>query len=552
MLALSIRYDDAFIAYLNGEEILRAGVGKGSGPTASGVAVRAAPGGPVFFEIKYPPHLLREGENVLAIEGHNANADSPGFTLEPRLLVLKRTDEAGNGLLGETANSPVGADYAPASRALVVMDRHSGRLLWTRPARYSFRHNAIAAAAGKIFCIDRMTRRKLEYIRRRGYEVREEPTLYALDARTGSVIWQTTENVFGTWLGYSEEYGILLEAGSAHRDRAPDEATRGLVARTGSDGRELWRSARQYAGPCLLHHDTVFTQNDALSLVTGEPRLRAHPLTGEAVPWTFSRNYGCNTVIGSENLLTFRSAAAGFYDLIAAAGTGNLGGFKSGCTSNLVVADGVLNAPDYTRTCSCSYQNQCSLALVHDPTAEVWTFTDLTWSGARIRRVGINFGAPGDRLAEDGVLWLDYPSVGGPSPEVPVSVHGQTLRYFRRHSSRVDGSGLPWVAASGVSGCERLTIGLAKKATAKRPYTVRLHFAEPRSGTATGQRVFDVSLQGRTVLENFDIAEAAGGPRRAVVRQFRSVGLSDELVLGLEPRAGTPVLCGVELTEETE
>lgn len=44
-------------------------------------------------------------------------------------------------------------------------------------------------------------------------------------------------------------------------------------------------------------------------------------------------------------MLTFRSGAAGFYDLLNEGGTGNLGGFKSGCTSNLVVADGVLNVP---------------------------------------------------------------------------------------------------------------------------------------------------------------------------------------------------------------
>ena len=43
-------------------------------------------------------------------------------------------------------------------------------------------------------------------------------------------------------------------------------------------------------------------------------------------------------------MLTFRSGAAGYYDLLNDGGTGNFGGFKSGCTSNLVVANGVLNA----------------------------------------------------------------------------------------------------------------------------------------------------------------------------------------------------------------
>ena len=37
---------------------------------------------------------------------------------------------------------------------LVAMDRHSGEILWTRRAEYGFRHNALVAAAGKVFCID--------------------------------------------------------------------------------------------------------------------------------------------------------------------------------------------------------------------------------------------------------------------------------------------------------------------------------------------------------------------------------------------------------------
>ena len=83
--------------------------------------------------------------------------------------------------------------------------------------------------------------------------------------------------------------------------------------------------------------------------------------------WTWARTYGCNTPAASENLLTFRSGAAGYYDLCNDGGTGNLGGFRSGCTNNLIVAGGLLTAADYTRTCTCSYQNQASLALVPMP-----------------------------------------------------------------------------------------------------------------------------------------------------------------------------------------
>lgn len=151
--------------------------------------------------------------------------------------------------------------------------------------------------------------------------------------------------------------------------------------------------------------------------------------------WNFTRTYGCNTCVASEHLLTFRSGAAGFYDLSNLGGTGNLGGFKSGCTSNLIAADGALNAPDYTRTCSCPYQNQTSLALVHMPEIELWTYNAYGLapkSPARVRRLGVNFGAPGDRRSEDGLLWIEYPVVNGTSPKVPIEVEGR-LKWIRHN-----------------------------------------------------------------------------------------------------------------------
>jgi hypothetical protein len=53
-------------------------------------------------------------------------------------------------------------------------------------------------------------------------------------------------------------------------------------------------------------------------------------------------------------------------------------------------------------------------------------------------------------------------------------------------------------------------------------YTVRLHFAEVYFTTA-GERVFNVAINGTNVLSNFDIVAAAGGPNRAVVRDFTAV-----------------------------
>lgn len=51
------------------------------------------------------------------------------------------------------------------------------------------------------------------------------------------------------------------------------------------------------------------------------------------------------------------------------------------------------------------------------------------------------------------------------------------------------------------------------------PYQVRLHFAE-NTWTAAGQRVFNMLLNGKTVLTDFDVFAAAGGANKAVVKEF--------------------------------
>ena len=91
-LVLAIRYDDAFIAYLNGREVLRVGVGRGRGATAAKVKGHEAKDYE-RFELAEAAALLRAGTNVLAIEGHNDGATSSDFSLDPYLV----RDAAGAG-----------------------------------------------------------------------------------------------------------------------------------------------------------------------------------------------------------------------------------------------------------------------------------------------------------------------------------------------------------------------------------------------------------------------------------------------------------------------
>jgi hypothetical protein len=243
--------------------------------------------------------------------------------------------------------------------------------------------------------------------------------------------------------------------------------------------------------------------------------------------------YGCNTAVGSEHLLTFRSGAAGFYDLAGDSGTGNFGGFKSSCTANLIVADGVLNAPDYTRTCSCAYQNQTSLAMIHMPEAEFWTFDGLHRPG----RMGINFAAPGNRRAPNGTLWTSRHAA-----KLEPTEH----RYFRFHSSLVAGGQLKWIAASGLAGVTKIAIPAEKG----KSYAVNLHFLEPDNITK-GDRVFNVAIQGKTVLADFDVTAEAKGSRRAIVKQFTTTATGKQIVIELLPKTKRPtIISGVEIVAQ--
>jgi len=65
-----------------------------------------------------------------------------------------------------------------------------------------------------------------------------------------------------------------------------------------------------------------------------------------------------------------------------------------------------------------------------------------------------------------------------------------------------------------------------------------------------------VKLQDKTVLENFDVAKEAGGPNRAVVREFNGVIASATMKLEMIPKVKeltektAPIISGIEVFAE--
>lgn len=83
-------------------------------------------------------------------------------------------------------------------------------------------------------------------------------------------------------------------------------------------------------------------------------------------------------------------------------------------------------------------------------------------------------------------------------------------------------------------------------------YTVRLHFAETYEGImGPGERVFSVTINGKTALEDFDVIDAAGEPEKPVVKEFKAVKVTDgKLAIEFIPDIENPEINGIEVFSE--
>jgi fibronectin type 3 domain-containing protein len=87
--------------------------------------------------------------------------------------------------------------------------------------------------------------------------------------------------------------------------------------------------------------------------------------------------------------------------------------------------------------------------------------------------------------------------------------------------------------------------------TANGSYTVRLHFCE-NYNSGSGQRVFNVAINGTTVLTNFDIYATTGGQHIANIQQFtENANSSGQMVVEFTTVTGNALINGVEITSAT-
>ncbi|MFC2116499.1 PQQ-binding-like beta-propeller repeat protein, partial [Bacteroidota bacterium] len=502
-------------------------------------------------------HLLdiRTGELVKSFSTGDANTERLGYIgVYEKCLILGNNFSRYPSMPSENIEPKKivfhNFDYT-ASKELIVMDRFSGKKLWSIPANHGFLHNSVIAGDGMLFCLDKLPQDHETKLKRRGEDQPSGSRMLYLDVKTGEKIYEDTNNIFGSWLGYSSEYKLLLQANRPSRDMLSGEEGKRMMVYNVTTKDTLWDKPIIYSNPPIISGDKIYTEEEGFSLITGEPLYEKDLITGEEIIWNYKREYGCGYVVASEHLLTFRSASAGFVNLDVFEGTGSLGGFKAGCSANLIVANGVLNSPDYTRTCQCSYQNQTSLALINMPWMTYWTYSNYRWSGKQINKLGINLNAPGDRTSDRNILWLGFPYVAGASPE--ISIRLDTIDYceIRKDPISINSENTPWISASSIEGIRSLEVTLSKEPTAEEAlYSINLYFSEPEK-TENGERIFDVAIQGQKVMEDFDIIRETGKEDKELVRSFSGIRAGRTLTIEMFPKKGNTILSGIELAKES-
>jgi outer membrane protein assembly factor BamB len=503
---------------------------------------------------------------------------------------LARAELQRSGELWRSADFPVwGSEQTPrgsvttrmmVSDSVFAIDPESAKPLWVHRGK-GIPQISITVGDGTVYLVengvtpeqkaaaisekDSLTRKGL-------YEVGDEAKLgkgiedvrlvVALDLATGQRLWARALDLTGCGgdkMGTAYQDGMLVFLGHfSNHDKAffasNELRWRRITTVDAKTGEMAWSRPLNYLRRPLIVGDTIIIEPRACDLRTGRIKMRAHPISGEPVPWEFYRpGHCCSITSASPNCMYYRSYCGAIYDLKRDAGLTLFGAIRPGCWLNMIAANGLLMMPEYSSGCTCSFPLRCSVAMkpsARQADAE-WTVFITHGPETPVRHLAVNFGAPGDRPDESGTMWFAWPrpqarDQRGTTYGVTFGVGQEILPgmgYFGRdvQGNAIGNTDRPWLFTSGCVGLIKCELPLIDDIWSDRPgvYTVRLGFAAPEAD-APGQRVFDIKLQGRTVAEGIDIVKAAGGPNKVAMKEFKSVPVANRLKIELVPKASGP------------
>lgn len=474
---------------------------------------------------------------------------------------------AGNTLFGSQGVRPT------VSERIFALDVESGKPRWVYEGK-QIPHNTIALSDGRLLFIDgNATKSEREDLlasvpaeERAAADVR---LVVALDVQTGQTVWKKPMNLGfcggGNLAAMASRgklvvFGVYLDGHYWKQFFAGSFADRRVAVLDATDGRLLWSKPVGYRVRPIIVGDTLHAEPWAFDLATGKDRTRVHPVTGETERWQFARpGHHCGCPNAAPHCLFFRSWCLGYYDLVADYGTMHFGAQRPGCWINFLPAGGLLLVPEASAGCMCPFPNMCTVAFKPAGAQKGWGYFSSPGPMTPVQRLAINLGAAGDRRDESGRLWLGYPRpTGSLVLQLKLDTAFVSGGAFEARSSfytPISGAKDPWLFTSAARGLTRCAIPILGRGDGTAVYGVRLGFSDP-DNDRPGVRLFDVKLQGKTVLSDFDVAAAAGGRDKAVFREFQGIEVADNLLVELVPKTSkptpdrAPILQAVEIVRE--
>lgn len=473
-----------------------------------------------------------------------------------------------------------------ATDGIFAIDLKTKEHLWNY-AGQSISHHTIAIGPDKIFFIDSTitSEERAEILRRDKTELQTlegetrkiaEDRLknadlrrtVAINALTGKVLWKEAVDVTdcseigigGGKLTLMYHDGTLILGGANANGHYWSQFVKGeferrrLVALSAEDGYKLWAKDANYRHRPIIIGGRVLAEPWAFDLKTGIQYTRQHPLTGKEVPWSIMRTgHHCGMLTGSESgMLMFRSGATGFYDMNTDEGTRHFAGHRLGCWINAIVANGLVLIPEASAGCVCQFSIASTIVMEPREARRPWTIYSAVGEQTPVKNMSINLGAPGDRRAVDGTIWFSYPrykayqetSLGLELDLQAKFATGGGYKSENEYSIDVKGPAPEWVYTSSAAGLSSLSLPLLGKGDAPTSYNVRLHFANLTDSEA----VFDVQVQGKTVVANLTLPPFSGSGVEATVHALSNVSVSDRLEIVLIPKTGSAQLSAIEAT----
>jgi len=208
--------------------------------------------------------------------------------------------------------------------------------------------------------------------------------------------------------------------------------------------------------------------------------------------------------------------------------------------------------PEASAGCVCQFSIASTIVLEPREAKHPWAIYSAVGTKTPVKHLAINLGAPGDRKDARGTVWLSYPRYKAyqeTSLDVKLNLQEQFgkdggFQSINEDSVFLKNAETPWLFTSWAESLQKLTLPLLGEGDAPAVFSVKLYFADLRSG-AHEPSTFAIKMNGETIASDLTVGQGA-----VHIHEIPDISVTGDLTIELEGKQGTPFLNAVEVTRQ--